>query len=123
MTKEFWFRTHETLTVAQTAETIAAKTRWSTNSFLVKNKTYFCPHQNRNNSLDYVNLIHILLRPFLLHAKSYVKDNLDFLNKCSREDYEEALLVTFDVVNLYTNISQTFGLDVLNYWLENHPES
>ena len=69
------------------------------------------------------NLIDILLKPFLLHVKSYVKDNLDFLSKCSRENYEDTLLVTFDVVNLYTNIPHTFGLEALDYWLENHPES
>ena len=28
-----------------------------------------------------------------------------------------------DVVNLYTNIPHTFGLEALVYWLENHPES
>ena len=69
------------------------------------------------------NLTDILLKPFLLHVKSYVKDNLDFLSKCSRENYEDTLLVTFDVVNLYTNIPHTFGLEALDYWLENHPES
>ena len=30
--------------------------------------------------------------------------------------------MTFDVVNLYTNISHTFGLEALDYWLVNHPE-
>ena len=45
------------------------------------------------------NLIDILLKPFLLHVKSYFKDNHDFLSKCSRENYEDTLLVTFDVVN------------------------
>ena len=69
------------------------------------------------------NLIDILLKPFLLHVKSYVKDNLDFLSKCSRENYEDTLLVTFDVFNLYTNIPHTFGLEALDYWTENHPES
>ena len=69
------------------------------------------------------NLIDILLKPFLLHVKSYVKDNLDFLSKCSRENYKDTLLVTFDVVDLYTNIPHTFGLEALNYRLENHPES
>ena len=69
------------------------------------------------------NLIDILLKPFLLHVKRYSKDNLDFLSKCSRENYEDTLLVTFDVVNLYTNIPYTFGLEALDYWLENHPES
>ena len=68
------------------------------------------------------NLIDILLKPFLLHVKSYVKDNLDFLSKCLRENYEDMLQVTSDVVNLYTNIPHTFELEALNYWLENHPE-
>ena len=31
--------------------------------------------------------------------------------------------MTFDVVNLYSNISHTFGLEALDYWCENHPES
>ena len=43
------------------------------------------------------NLTDILLKPFLLHVKSYVKDNLDLLSKCSRENYEDTLLVTFGV--------------------------
>ena len=69
------------------------------------------------------NLIDILLKPFLLYIKSYVKDNLDFLSKISRENYEDTLLVTFDVVILYTNIPHTFELEALDYWLENYPES
>ena len=59
----------------------------------------------------------------MVHVKSYVKDNINFLSKCSRENYEDTLLVTFDVVNLYTIIPHTFGLEALDYWLENHPES
>ena len=31
--------------------------------------------------------------------------------------------MTFDVVNLYANLPHTFGLETLDYWLENHPES
>ena len=33
------------------------------------------------------------------------------------------VVVTFDVVNLYTNIPHTFGLEALDYWLEKHTES
>ena len=61
------------------------------------------------------NLINILLKPFLLHVKSYVKDNLDFLSKCSTESYEDTLLVTFDVVKSYTSLPHTFGLEALDY--------
>ena len=68
------------------------------------------------------NLIDIILKLFLLHVKSYVKDNLDFLSKYSRENDEDTLLVTFDVVNLYINIPHTFVLEALDYLLENHPE-
>ena len=62
------------------------------------------------------NSIDILLKPFLLHVKSYVKDNLVLLSKCSRENYEDTLLVTFDGVNLYTNIPNAFELDALDLW-------
>ena len=34
------------------------------------------------------NLVYILLNPFLIHIKSYIKDNLDFHAKCSRETNE-----------------------------------
>ena len=68
------------------------------------------------------NLIDIILKLFLLHIKSYVKDNLYFLSKYSRENDEDTLLVTFDVVNLYPNIPHTFVLEVLDYLLENHLE-
>ena len=61
------------------------------------------------------NLIYILLKPFLLHVTSYVKDVLDFLSKCSRENYEDTLLVAFDVINLCTNIPCTFGLEGVDY--------
>ena len=63
------------------------------------------------------------MKPFPLHVKSSVKDKLDFLSKCSKENYEDTLLVMFDVVILYTNIPHTFGLEALDYWLEKHPES
>ena len=35
------------------------------------------------------NLTDILVRPFLLHVESYVKDNLEFLSKCLRENYKD----------------------------------
>ena len=54
------------------------------------------------------SFIDIILKPFLLDAKSYLKDNLDFLSKCLRENYEDTLRVTFDVVNSYTNITHAF---------------
>ena len=68
-------------------------------------------------------LIDILLKPFLLHVKSYVDDNLDFSSKSSRENYEDTLLETFEVVNLCNKISHIFILEALDYWYQNQPES
>ena len=68
------------------------------------------------------NLIDILLKPFFLYVKSYIKDFFHFLSKCSRENYEDTLLLMFDAINLYTKIPHTFGLVALDYWLENHPK-
>ena len=51
------------------------------------------------------------------------KITLTSYQKCSRENYENTLLLTFDVADLYTNISHTFGLETLDYWLENHSKN
>ena len=69
------------------------------------------------------NLVDILLKPFLIHIKSYIKDNLDFLAKCSRENKWDTILTTFDVVGLYSNIPHEYGLEAIEYWLDKFPES
>ena len=69
------------------------------------------------------NLVDILLKPFLIHIKSYIKDNLDFLAKCSRETKRDTILATFDVVGLYSNIPHEYGLEAIEYWLDKFPES
>lgn len=57
----------------------------------------------------------------MLHVQSYIKDNLDFLNKCSRSCEENTVLVTFDVVSLYTSIPHKYGLEAISYWIETYP--
>ena len=32
-------------------------------------------------------------------------------------------LITFDICNLYSNISQELGLEAMKYWLSKHPEN
>ena len=68
-------------------------------------------------------LIDIILKPFLIHIKSYVKDNLDFLRKCSRKNNDSTTLVTFDVKSLYTSIPHNYGLEAICFWIEKHPDS
>ena len=69
------------------------------------------------------NLVDILLKPFLIYFRSYIKDNLDFLAKCSRENKWDTILTTFDVVGLYSNIPHEYGLEAIKYWLDKFPES
>ena len=66
-------------------------------------------------------LIDILLKPFVTHLNSYIRDNLDFLKQCSRVNSENTILVTFDVTSLYTNIPHDYGLQAIAYWIELYP--
>ena len=42
-----------------------------------------------------IQLIDILLKPFSKHIKIFVRDSLDFSNKCPRDVDEETEIVTF----------------------------
>ena len=56
-------------------------------------------------------LIDILLRRFLKHIKSSIRDILDFLVKSQRGVDKPTEKVTFEVIDLYTTISHEFGLN------------
>ena len=68
-------------------------------------------------------LIDIILKPLLIHIKSYVKDNLDFWRKCSQKNNDTTTLVKFDVKNLYTSITHDYGLEAISFWIDKHPDS
>ena len=76
-----------------------------------------CPTRNLSNIIDKK------IKPLLVHVTSYIKNSIDFLNKCKRETSENAFLVTFDVCSLYTSIPHTLGIEDIKYFLEEHPES
>ena len=76
-----------------------------------------CPTRRLSNLTD------ILLKPFLIHIKSYIKDNLDFLAKCSRENKWDTISTTFHIVGLYSNIPHEYGPEAIEYWLDKFPES
>ena len=67
-------------------------------------------------------LIDTLLKPFLNHVKSYIRDSIDFLNKCDRSTDGNTVIATFDVVGLYTNIPHTFGMEAVRYFLLKYKE-
>ena len=68
------------------------------------------------------DLIDKILKPFLIHIKSYIKDNIDFLSKCSRQNDENTIIATFDVIGLYSNIPHCYGLEAIEYWINKYPQ-
>ena len=60
-------------------------------------------------------LFAILLKPFLTHIKSFIRDSSVFLNKCSRDLHEDTEIVTLGVISLYTSISHEYDLADIDY--------
>ncbi|MEW8548114.1 MAG: hypothetical protein AB2693_31815, partial [Candidatus Thiodiazotropha sp.] len=67
------------------------------------------------------NLVDILLKPYVSHIDSYIRDSLDFLNYLPETVEDGTLLVSFDIVNLYSNISHSLGLEAMEHWLNKYP--
>lgn len=55
-------------------------------------------------------------------VKSYVKDDLDFLRHLPEKINKNSKFITFDVINLYSNISNSLGLKAMEYWINRIPE-
>lgn len=75
-----------------------------------------CPTHRLSNFVD------ILLKPLIHQVQSFVRDDLDFLNHLPERVDDDAFLITFDVVSLYTNIPHESGIAAISYWL-NHNRS
>ena len=69
------------------------------------------------------NLVDTLLKPFLIHIKSYIKCDLNFLAKYFRENKWDTILTTSDFVGLYSNISHEYSLEAIQYCLDEFSES
>ena len=60
------------------------------------------------------NFLDILLKPYLNHAKSYVKDGVDFIDKLPKESHGEVLII-LDVTNMHTNIYHNLAKEAIGY--------
>lgn len=67
-------------------------------------------------------LMDILLKPYMEKIKSFIQDDFHFLKRLNRHTTENAILVTFDIRNLYSEIPHDLGLMALRFWLEKYPE-
>ena len=75
-----------------------------------------CPTHRVSHFVD------ILLQPFCVYVRSYVRDSLDVLSKLPKIVNDSTALITFDVEALYTNISHDLGLRAIEYWLNAYPQ-
>lgn len=63
-----------------------------------------------------------MLQPYTKYVKSYIKDTQDFLQIIPEQVVEENILVSFDVVNLYSNIPHDLGIEAISFWLNKYPK-
>lgn len=68
------------------------------------------------------NLVDILLRPYTKHVTSYLRDTTGFLNILPKTIPNDAILASFDVESLYSNIPHALGLKAVDYWLTKYPD-
>ena len=73
-----------------------------------------CPTHRLSHFID------LILKPLCQYVPSFIRDDFDFLNHLPTDIDQDAILVSFDVVSLYTNIPHQLGLDSVNFWLEKY---
>ena len=58
----------------------------------------------------------------LFHVKGYLRDDIDFLYCLPKTVPENTLLISFDLVKLYSNIPHELGQELMSIWLDTHLE-
>ena len=69
------------------------------------------------------HLLDLILKPLCKEVPSFIRDDLDFLETLPASVDKEAKLITFDVINLYSNIPHDLGLEAIEFWLQNSETS
>ena len=62
------------------------------------------------------------LKPYPKHVKSYIRDSVDFLNKCPREEDLDMETVAFGITSLHTSIPHKYDLKAFEYFLTTFKE-
>ena len=58
-----------------------------------------------------------ILNPLVVHLKTFIKDEFDFVRKFPKNIPANSRVVSCDVTSLYTNIPTDLGIKALDYWL------
>ena len=67
------------------------------------------------------NFLDILLKPYTIHIKSYIRDDIDFLDKIRKDIDASETMLTLDVTSMYTNIDNQLGVEAITYWVSKNP--
>ena len=62
-------------------------------------------------------LLDKILNPLVVHLKTFIKDEYDFLRKFPKQIPANSRIVCCDVTSLYTSIPTDLGIKALDYWL------
>ena len=63
-------------------------------------------------------LIEKILGPLVVHLKTYIKDEFDFIRKFPTKVPTDSHIACYDVTSLYTSIPHELGLKAIEYWIE-----
>ena len=67
------------------------------------------------------NFLDIILKEYITHIPSYIRDDIHFLEKIERDISETEIMLSFDVTSMYTNIDNALGIEAITYWLDTYP--
>ena len=80
----------------------------------------------KNPCSGLANLVDILLKPYLIHVKSRLRDVFDLIKKIpsfAPEDLPFMEIISVDVKSMYENLTKNLGLPALRYYLTRYRNS
>ena len=60
-------------------------------------------------------LMEKILKPLVLHLKTFIKDEFDFIKKIPKRVRDDVYMVSFDVTSLYVSIPFDLGIEAISY--------
>ena len=69
-----------------------------------------------SNETHRLSNLNALSTPLTKHKTCFIRDSTDFLNQLPNTVPINSFLVSFDIENLYSNITHELGMDAIEYW-------
>ncbi|XP_029653803.1 uncharacterized protein LOC115226989 [Octopus sinensis] len=69
------------------------------------------------------NFIDIILKPLCTYIAIFIRFDIDFLSHLPKTTETNSVLLSLDVVSLYTNIPYDLRIKAIKYWVDKHREA